>query len=84
MKATGIVRKIDDLGRIVIPKELRTHLNAPEKTPFEIFVSDDSIVLRKYKTAGCTECTDTEAKLYGESKICANCLDKLYDQATEE
>lgn len=54
MKATGIVRKIDGLGRIVIPKELLKIFGIKEKDPFEIFVDDDNrIILRKYDPA-CT------------------------------
>ncbi|WP_079527350.1 AbrB/MazE/SpoVT family DNA-binding domain-containing protein [Halobacillus hunanensis] len=49
MKSTGVVRKVDELGRIVIPKELRRTLQVEEKTPLEIFVEDDKIVLKKYK-----------------------------------
>jgi len=54
MKATGIVRKIDNLGRVVIPKSLRKTLSLNESDPLEIFVKEDgSIVLRKYEPA-CT------------------------------
>ncbi|MDU9693458.1 AbrB/MazE/SpoVT family DNA-binding domain-containing protein [Priestia sp. SB1] len=49
MKATGMVRKVDDLGRIVIPKEIRRVLEIAEKDPVEIFVDSDQIVLKKYK-----------------------------------
>ncbi|MFP7487286.1 AbrB/MazE/SpoVT family DNA-binding domain-containing protein [Priestia filamentosa] len=49
MKASGIVRKVDELGRIVIPKELRRTLNLNDRDPVEIFVDNDQIVLRKYK-----------------------------------
>jgi transcriptional pleiotropic regulator of transition state genes len=49
MKATGIVRKIDDLGRIVIPKEIRKTRGIKEGDPVEIFVDGDCIVLRKYE-----------------------------------
>ncbi|MFD2922491.1 AbrB/MazE/SpoVT family DNA-binding domain-containing protein [Halobacillus naozhouensis] len=49
MKSTGVVRKVDELGRIVIPKELRRTLQVEEKTPLEIFVEDDKIILKKYK-----------------------------------
>ena len=53
MRATGIVRRIDDLGRIVIPKELRKQLfGTPEKSegmPMEIFMDKDNIILRKYE-----------------------------------
>ena len=49
MKSTGIVRKLDHLGRIVLPKELRRTLDLPEGTPMEIFVDGNRIVLRKYQ-----------------------------------
>lgn len=48
MKSTGIVRKVDELGRIVLPKELRNTLEIKEKDPLEIFVDEDKIILRKY------------------------------------
>lgn len=48
MKSTGIVRKVDQLGRIVVPKELRRTLDVMEKDPLEIFVEDDLIILKKY------------------------------------
>jgi len=47
MKSTGIVRKVDDLGRVVIPIELRRNLDIAEKNPLEIYVDGDRIVLRK-------------------------------------
>ena len=48
MKATGIVRNIDELGRIVIPKEMRRVMDIASSDPVEIFVEDDKIILRKY------------------------------------
>lgn len=48
MKATGIVRRIDDLGRIVIPKEIRRNLHLKEGDPLELFVDKDNVVFRKY------------------------------------
>ena len=51
MKSTGIVRKVDELGRIVLPKELRQTLNINEKDPIEIFVDNSSIILQKYEPA---------------------------------
>lgn len=48
MKATGIVRKVDQLGRIVLPKELRNVLDIYEGTPLEIYVDDEKIILKKY------------------------------------
>lgn len=52
MKATGIVRKVDELGRIVIPMETRKILGIGQKDPIEIFTEGDSIILRKYQP-GC-------------------------------
>lgn len=48
LKSTGIVRKIDDLGRIVIPRELRTSMGINDRDPLEVYTNDDTIVLRKY------------------------------------
>lgn len=50
MKATGIIRRIDDLGRIVIPKEIRRIYGIADVTPIEIFTDSDGIILRKYRT----------------------------------
>ncbi|WIY59018.1 AbrB/MazE/SpoVT family DNA-binding domain-containing protein [Bacillus arachidis] len=50
MKSTGVTRKLDQLGRIVIPMELRKTLGIIEKDPMEIFVEDDKIVLQKYQS----------------------------------
>ncbi|PFL58817.1 AbrB family transcriptional regulator [Bacillus cereus] len=50
MKSTGVTRKVDELGRIVLPKELRTTLGIAEKDPIEIFVEDEKIILKKYKS----------------------------------
>lgn len=49
MKSTGIVRKVDELGRVVIPIELRRNLGIAEKDSLEIYVDDDNIVLKKFK-----------------------------------
>ncbi len=52
MKSTGIVRRLDDLGRIVIPKEIRRTLDLPEGTPMEISVEGNKIILQKYQAGG--------------------------------
>ncbi|MCR6850253.1 AbrB/MazE/SpoVT family DNA-binding domain-containing protein [Bacillus sp. IBL03825] len=52
MKATGVTRKVDELGRVVIPKELRNTLGIKEKSPLEIFVEGENIVLQKYQPGG--------------------------------
>lgn len=77
MKATGIVRKIDPLGRIVLPKEIRRTFDLPEETPMEIFVDEDKIVLKKYEPA-CVFCGDAkDIKNYKGKNICKNCLKEL-------
>lgn len=53
MKATGVIRKIDELGRLVIPKEIRTTMKIREGDPMEIFIDRDGvIILKKYSTVG--------------------------------
>jgi len=78
MKATGIVRKIDELGRIVIPKEIRNSFGIKEGEPLEIFTGDNNqIVLKKYNP-GCHECGEYGVLLHGESvRLCKNCINKL-------
>ncbi len=49
MKSTGMVRKVDELGRIVLPIEIRRNLNINEKDPLEIYVEEDKIILKKYE-----------------------------------
>ena len=74
MKATGLVRKLDDLGRIVIPKELRTTRNFAEGTPLEIFVQDDDIILRKYSPECCIcGSMDGVETINTGAKVCAVC-----------
>lgn len=51
MKATGIVRRMDELGRVVIPREIRERFHIKEGDPLEIFTEDDKIVFRKYDTS---------------------------------
>ena len=70
MKSTGIVRKIDNLGRIVLPKELRRTLDLPEGTPMEICIDGSRIVLRKYQPSEAwtmSEMQDTLAQAAGET-----------------
>ena len=58
MKSTGIVRKVDELGRIVLPIELRRTLDIAEKDALEIYVDGNSVVLKKYQPA-CVFCGDS-------------------------
>ena len=77
MKATGIVRNIDELGRIVVPKEMRTKMDILCDDPVEIFVEDDKIILRKY-VPNCIFCGKSEEIVtFSEKKICRACLDEL-------
>lgn len=76
MKATGIVRRIDDLGRVVIPKELRRAHFIEEGDPLEFFVDGDKIILRKYQP-GCIFCGNTESlQLFHGKHICTSCITK--------
>ena len=69
MKSTGIVRGIDSLGRIVLPKELRTTLHLDGDTKLEIFVDGDAIVLKKHRPAGsCDFCGDVDTNAIQNQK----------------
>lgn len=77
MKATGIVRKVDELGRIVIPIELRNKLDIAIKDPIEIFVEGSSIILKKYEP-NCIFCgSSKELSSYKDKLVCSKCLVKL-------
>ena len=74
MKATGIVRKVDELGRIVLPIELRRTLNIAEKDSLEIYVEDDTIILRKFETR-CVFCGNSKNVVeYKGKNICPDCI----------
>ena len=77
MKSLGIVRKIDELGRIVLPIELRRTLDIAEKDALEIYVSDDSIILKKYEPS-CIFCGNSKDVVSFKGKnICPKCLEEL-------
>lgn len=79
MKATGIVRKLDTLGRIVIPMELRKIFDLDIGDPIEIFVEGSDIILRKYQPA-CIFCNDaTDIVTVRGKNICRKCLDEMKD-----
>ena len=74
MKPTGIVRKVDELGRIVLPIELRRTLGIEEKDRIEIFVDGESIILRKYQPA-CIFCDNAKDIInYKGKNICPDCI----------
>ncbi len=74
MKSTGIVRKVDELGRIVIPIELRRTLGIAQKDALEIYVDGEQIILKKYQPS-CIFCEDARDVIdYKGKNICKNCL----------
>lgn len=74
MKSTGIFRKVDELGRIVLPIELRRTLGIEEKDRIEIFVDGESIILRKYQPA-CIFCDNAKDIInYKGKNICPDCI----------
>ncbi len=83
MKATGVVRNIDELGRIVIPKELRNKMDMHEGSAVEIYVDDGKISLSRYYE-GCHFCgsSDELCDLKGK-KVCKACLKEISDMAKE-
>ncbi|QNU65769.1 AbrB/MazE/SpoVT family DNA-binding domain-containing protein [Ruminiclostridium herbifermentans] len=77
MKSTGIVRKVDELGRIVLPIELRRTFNIEEKDALEIYVDESTIILKKYEPA-CIFCNDaSNVTNYKGKNICQSCMNEL-------
>lgn len=77
MKATGIVRKLDDLGRVVLPIELRRTMDIAEKDSMEIFVDGSNIILRKFEPS-CIFCGEAkEIALYKGKNICGKCMAEM-------
>lgn len=77
MKSTGIVRKVDELGRIVLPIEMRRTLDIAERDALEIYVEGESIILRKYQPA-CIFCDNMKNVISFQGKnICQDCLEKI-------
>ena len=79
MKATGIVRRLDELGRIVLPIELRRTMDLGEKDPLEIFIDGDSIVLRRYQP-NCIFCGDSKRLIEYKGKVvCRKCAQAIVE-----
>jgi transcriptional regulator, abrB family len=77
MKATGIIRRVDELGRVVIPIEIRNQFNIVEKDPIEIYVDDSSIILKKYEP-NCVFCGNTNDLIEYKGKlVCEKCSKEL-------
>ena len=79
MKKTGITRKVDELGRIVIPMELRNRLKIDEKDAMEVYVENNSIVLKKVENK-CVFCGGKkDITFYKDIAVCQNCIKELND-----
>ena len=77
MKSTGITRRVDELGRVVLPIELRRTLDISEKDPIEIYVEGNAIILKKHEL-NCVFCGSSEKILaFKEKNICPSCLAAL-------
>ena len=77
MKSTGIVRKVDELGRIVLPIELRRTLGIDERDSLEIYVDGSSVILRKYEPS-CVFCGDAgDVLTYKGKNLCRACLREM-------
>jgi transcriptional pleiotropic regulator of transition state genes len=78
MKPTGIVRKVDELGRVVLPKELRKTFEIIEnETALEIYVEGETIILQKYEP-GCIFCRNAkDVSVYKGKNICPDCMREL-------
>ena len=77
MKSTGVVRKVDDLGRIVLPVELRRTLGVGIKDPLEIFVDGDYIMLKKYQPDCIFYGNADDVRNYQGKNICTKCLGEI-------
>lgn len=80
MKSTGIVRKVDELGRVVLPIELRRTLDIAERDSLEIYMDGDSVVMKKYQPA-CIFCGNARDVVNFKGKnICPACLRQLKEK----
>lgn len=77
MKSTGIVRRVDDLGRIVLPRELRKKLDIESRDSLEIFTEVDTIILRKYEPQ-CIFCGQASGvRTFKSKNVCENCIQEI-------
>ncbi|SFH24319.1 transcriptional regulator, AbrB family [Desulfotomaculum arcticum] len=81
LKSTGIVRKVDELGRVVIPIELRRTMGIDEKDALEIYVDNEKIILKKYEPA-CVFCGNADDVQYYRGKlVCRACTKAMFENA---
>ena len=77
MKSTGIVRKVDELGRIVLPVELRRTLDIAERDELEIYLDDDKVILKKYQSS-CVFCGSSfDLVCYRDRNVCKECIEQM-------
>lgn len=77
MKSTGIVRNIDELGRVVVPKEIRKKLGISNTDPVEIYIEGEKVILTKYLPV-CHFCGSSDGLIeYREKNICTACISEL-------
>ena len=77
MKSTGIVRKVDELGRVVLPIELRRTLGIAEKDSMEIYVDGSSVILKKYEPA-CIFCGNAkDVQVFKGKNVCGACVKEV-------
>ena len=80
MKSTGIVRKLDELGRIVLPIEMRRTFNLAEKDAVEIYVEGDTIILKKHQP-NCILCGESKNLIdYKGKLVCKSCVKSLVEK----
>lgn len=78
MKSTGIVRKVDEQGRIVLPIELRRTLDLGERDELEIYLDDDKVVLKKYEPS-CIFCASSFGLVsYRGKNVCMDCIQNMH------
>ena len=79
MKSTGIIRKVDELGRIVLPVELRRTLDIAERDELEIYLENDRIILQKYEYS-CIFCGSSGGLInYRRKTVCQECIKKMFE-----
>lgn len=79
MKSLGIIRRVDELGRIVLPVETRKLMGLETRDGVEIFVEDDRIILKKYQPS-CVFCGEADGVVdFKGKKVCKTCIEKLKD-----
>ena len=84
MKSTGIVRKVDELGRVVTPIEIRNKFDIAEKDPIEIYVEGSSIILKKFEP-NCVFCGSSKDLVeYKDKLICSKCAESINDLVKEQ